>query len=87
MDPLVKAKLLKRQQKHKSTIIHYSYERRFASYKSKIHHIWNASFDPKTVIDTRLIVDTRNNSNLTKELVRRSARVEKTGNEKNQQLQ
>jgi hypothetical protein len=87
MDPLVKAKLLKGQQKHRSIIIHYTYERRFANYKSKIHQIWNASFDPKTVIDTKLIVGTHNNSNITKELVRRSPRVEKTRKIKNQQLQ
>jgi hypothetical protein len=37
--------------------------------------------------DTKLIVGTRNNSNLTKELVRRSPRVEEKEKEKNQQLQ
>jgi hypothetical protein len=61
--------------------------RRFAHYKSKIHHIWNASFHPETVIDTKLIVGTRNNSNLTKELVRRSPRVEEKEKGNNQQLQ
>ena len=71
-DPLVKAKLLKRQQKQKSIIVHYNYERRFAYYKSKIHHFWNAAFPITTCIDTKLIVGTRNNPNLTKELVRRS---------------
>ena len=69
-DPLIKAKLLRRQQKHKSIIVHYNYERRFDYYKSKIHHTWNATFPITTSIDTRLIVDTRNNANLTKELVR-----------------
>jgi hypothetical protein len=87
IDPLVKAKLLKTQQKEKSLIVHYTYERRFAHYKSKIHHIWNASFQHETVIDTKLIVGTRNNSNLTKKLVRRSPRVEEKEKEKNQQLQ
>ena len=71
-DPLVKAKLLKRQQKDKSIILHYTYEKRFARYKSKIHHLWNASFPASTGINTRLIVGTRNNPNMTKELVRRS---------------
>ena len=71
-DPLVKAKLLKRQQKDKSIILHYTYEQRFTRYKSKIHHLWNASFPASTGINTRLIVGTRNNPNMTKELVRRS---------------
>ena len=71
-DPLVKAKLLKRQQKKKSIIVHYTYEKRFTHYKSKIHHLWNASFTASTGINTRLIVGTRNNPNMTKELVRRS---------------
>ncbi len=77
IDSLVKAKLLKRQQKEKSIIVHYTYERRFAHYKSKIHQIWNESFPSTSVTETKLIVGTRNNSNLTKELVRRSPRVEK----------
>lgn len=87
VDLLVKNKLLKQQQKHKSIIIRYNYEQRFAHYKSKIHHIWNASFDPKTVIDTKLIVGTRNNSNLTNEVVRRSLCIEKAEKEKTQQHQ
>ena len=72
IDPLVKAKLLKRQQKRMSIIVHYTYEQRFAYYKPKIHQIWNASFPIATGIDSKLIVGTRNNSNLTKELVRRT---------------
>ncbi len=77
VDPLVKAKLLKRQQKNKSIIIHYTYERRFAYYKSKLHHIWNESFHDTLPIEIKLIVGTRNNPNLTKELVRRSPHIEK----------
>jgi hypothetical protein len=72
MDPLVKTKLIKRQQKAKSIIMHYTYERCFAHYKSNIHKIWNASFPAATGIDSKLIVGTRNNPNSTKELVRRS---------------
>ena len=72
IDPLVKLKLLKRQRKHNSIIIHYKYERRFAHYKSRIHQLWNGTFPPMNAIDTKLIVGTRNNPNLTKELVRRS---------------
>jgi hypothetical protein len=82
IDPLVKAKLLKRQQKEKSIIVHYTYERRFAHYKSKIHQIWNESFPSISVTETKLIVGTRNNRNLTKELVRRSPRVQKSEHKK-----
>jgi hypothetical protein len=74
IDILVKAKLLKRQEKEKSIIVHYTYERRFASYKSKIHQIWNQSFHSTSAIETKLIIGTRNNRNLTEELVRRSPR-------------
>jgi hypothetical protein len=77
IDHLVKAKLLKRQQKEKSIIVHCTYERRFAHYKSKIHQIWNTSFHSTSVTETKLIVGTRNNPNLTKELVRRSPRPPK----------
>jgi hypothetical protein len=72
MDPLVKAKLPKRQQKDQSIIVPYTDERRFANYKSKIHQIWNVSFPAYTCIQTKLIIGTRNNPNLTKELVCRS---------------
>lgn len=71
-DALVKKKLTKRQQKHDSIIVHYNYEGRFAYYKSKIHQLWNATFPISSGIDTKLIVGTRNNPNLTHELVRRS---------------
>jgi predicted transcriptional regulator len=56
IDLLVKAKLLKRQQKEKSIIVHYTYERRFAHYKSKIHQIWNESFHPRSAIETKLVI-------------------------------
>ena len=85
-DPLIKAKLLRRQQKHKSIIVHYHYERRFTYYKSKIHHMWNAIFPITTSIDTRLIVGTRNNLNLTNELVRRSSPSAKRQIPEHQQL-
>jgi hypothetical protein len=77
IDPLVKAKLLKRKEKEKSIIVHYTYEGRFAHYKSKLHHIWNESFHSTSVTETKLIVGIRNNLNLTKELVRRSPRSQK----------
>lgn len=74
-DPLVKAKLVKRQQKHKSIIVHYTHEKRFAHYKSKIHQQWNASFPICTGIETKLIVGTSNHPNINKELVRRISRL------------
>ena len=77
IDPLVKAKLLKRQNTKKSIIVHYTYERRFAYYQSKMHDFWNAQFNPSTGVDARLIVGTRNNPNLVKELVRRSPLLSK----------
>ncbi len=77
IDPLVKAKLLKRQDKEKTIIVHYTYERRFAQYKFKIHQIWNQSFHSISAMETKLIIGTRNNRNLTKELVRQSPRLQK----------
>lgn len=81
-DPLVKAKLFKRQDKHKSIIVHFNYERRLAHYKARIHHFWNATFPTTMGIDTKLIVGTRNNPNLTKELVRRSPPLQQRREEK-----
>jgi hypothetical protein len=74
-DPLVKAKLLKRKQqadKLKPLIVHYPYEERFAYYKPKLHDKWNNLFHNTSVLQTELIVGTRNQVNLTKELVRRA---------------
>ena len=71
-DPLVKMKLMKKKEKRNSIILHHNYERRFAHYKSEMHRIWNATFPIASGIDTKLIVGTRNNPNLTQELVRRS---------------
>ena len=71
-DPLVRVKLEQREQKAKSIIVHYTYEKRFAYYKSKIHQIWNTFFTPSQGIHTKLVVGTRNHANLTNELVRRS---------------
>jgi hypothetical protein len=71
-DPLVISKLLKRQPKSNSLIIHYTYEQRFAYYKSLIHKYWGKSLQNILVIDNLLIIGTRNNPNLTQELVRRS---------------
>ncbi len=85
-DPLVKAKILKREQKNKSPIVHYTYERRFAHYKAKVHQTWRAFFPPSTGIHTKLIVGTRNQANLTNELVRRSPRRKKEKKKHNNQF-
>ena len=70
-DPLVKVKLLGRQQKRNSIIVHSNYGRRFAHYKSRIHQFWNVTFPTSTGIDTKLIAGTCNNPNLTRKSVRR----------------
>ena len=74
-DPLVQSILVKKQQRVKKLqplIVHYTHEKQFAFYKSRIHQEWNHLFHVTPVSETRLIIGTRNNSNLTKELVQRS---------------
>ena len=39
INPLVKAKLLKRRERAKSIILHYTYEQRFSHYKRAIHRM------------------------------------------------
>ena len=53
-------------------IIHYTHEPRFKHYKLMIHRIWQHVFRKTPISTRRLIIGTRNNQNLTKELVRRS---------------
>jgi hypothetical protein len=72
IDPLVKAKLLKRRDRAKSVILHYTHEQRFAHYKRAIHRMWNDTFHNTHLQAATLIVGTRNNPNLEKELVRRN---------------
>jgi hypothetical protein len=81
IDPLIKEKILKRRDKEKSIFLHYTHEKRFFNYKRTIHELWTQTFRDTTVEETRLIVGTRNNPNLTRELVRRcpqSSRTPKT---------
>ena len=52
-------------------IIHYSYENRLSTYKNDIHQLWNQHFRQTPVINTRLIIRTKDNPNLTERLVRR----------------
>jgi hypothetical protein len=72
IDPLIKAKLLKRRDRANSIIIHYTHEKRFSHYKRAFHQIWNDTFHNTTVQTTKLIVGSRNNPNISKELVRRN---------------
>ncbi|CAF4159151.1 unnamed protein product, partial [Rotaria sordida] len=44
IDPLIKAKLLKRRERANSIIIHYTHERRFSHYKRAFHQIWNDTY-------------------------------------------
>lgn len=79
-EPLVKTKLMQRQQRDYSLspfIIHYMHEERFAYYKSMIHKTWNETFKTTPIITNRLIVGTRNQKNLQKELLQRSPRTAK----------
>ncbi|CAF2080561.1 unnamed protein product [Rotaria magnacalcarata] len=73
VDPLVHAKVHKSDNITTFTcpiIIHYTHESRYAHYKSIIHKAWFESFYRTPVMMTKLIVGSRNNPNLTKELVR-----------------
>ena len=74
-NPLVQSILLKWRNKQDAVIIHYTHESRFSHYKSAIHEIWKNNFGETPVISSRLIVGTRNNLNLNRELVRRSPRI------------
>ncbi|CAF4375325.1 unnamed protein product [Rotaria sordida] len=72
IDPLIKAKLLKRRERGNSIIIHYTHERRFSHYKRAFHQIWNDTYHNTPVQTTKLTVGSRNNPNICKKLVRRN---------------
>ncbi|CAM4843744.1 unnamed protein product [Rotaria magnacalcarata] len=75
IDSLVYTKVHKRDTStifNSPIIIHYTHENQYAHYKSKIHKAWCESFHRTPVMTTKLIVGSRNNPNLTKELVRRN---------------
>ncbi|CAF1355536.1 unnamed protein product [Didymodactylos carnosus] len=72
IDPLVKSKLLKRQQRANAIFLYYTYEKRFPHYGRTIHRIWNDTFQNTPIEMTRLIAGSRNSPNLTNELVRRN---------------
>ncbi|CAF4293641.1 unnamed protein product [Rotaria magnacalcarata] len=63
-------------------IIHYTHENQYAHYKSNIHKAWQESFHRTPVITTKLVVGSRNNPNLTKELVRRNPTKQSTRQKK-----
>ncbi|CAF1185380.1 unnamed protein product [Rotaria sordida] len=66
IDPLIKAKLLKRRERANSIIIHYTHERHFSHYKRAFHQIWNDTYHNTPVQTTKLIVGSRNNPNICK---------------------
>ena len=68
-DPLIKARLNKNLKWISNLIIHYTHERRLASYRKEIHQLWNQIFERTQVHSTRLIISNRNSENTTKELV------------------
>ncbi|KAF9758288.1 hypothetical protein NGRA_3160, partial [Nosema granulosis] len=72
IDPLVKAKLLKRRERTNSIILHCTHEKRFAHYGRTIHQIWNETFQNTPMETIPVIVGTRNNPNIAKELIRRN---------------
>ena len=72
IDPLIKQKLLKRRERMNSIILHYTHEKRFAHYRRAIHQIWNETFQNTPLQTTRLIVSSRTNPNVAKELIRRN---------------
>jgi hypothetical protein len=70
-NPLVKARIGKQTKFDTNLIIHYTHEKRFQTNKKNIHQLWNQTFEQTPVIDTRLIIGTRNSHNMTRELVHR----------------
>jgi hypothetical protein len=82
-DPLVRARLKKQSKFDKNLIIHYTYEKRLRSNKTVIHQLWNQIFQQTPVIQSRLIIGTRNILNLTRELVHRRPQQKTFNNEQN----
>ncbi len=69
--PSVKERLTEQTENNMNLIVHSKHEKRLAANKKEIHQIWNQTFQQTPVMNTRLIIDNRNNHNLTKELVKR----------------
>ena len=51
-------------------IVHYTHEGRLATYKQKLHRLWNEFFHQTPVKHTRLIIGNRNSLNLVEQLIR-----------------
>lgn len=77
LDPLIKSKVLQRQDKAKRIFLHHNYEKQYVHHGKDIHRLWNRLFARTPIEETRLIVGTRNNPNLMNELVRRNPKIEK----------
>jgi hypothetical protein len=81
IDLLNKAKLLRRKERANSIIPHYdASEKRFTHYKKEIPQVWNDTYHNTPLGDVKIIVGTRNNPNLSKELIRKSPYIKKSKN-------
>jgi hypothetical protein len=68
-NPLVKTKLDKVSKWINNLIIHYTHEKRLATYKKDIHQLWNKTFTQTPLFNTRLIIVNRNSQNMMKQLL------------------
>jgi hypothetical protein len=59
-------------------ILHYTHEQRLANNKKDFHQIWNNILSDTPVINTKLIIGTRNRRNATKEMVSKRPRMQPT---------
>ncbi|CAF1194177.1 unnamed protein product [Adineta ricciae] len=71
-DPSIREKLLKRKERNNSILLHHAHEKRFSHYKQAFNRIWDDTFHNTPIQTTTLIVGSRNNPSISKELVRRS---------------
>jgi len=70
-DPLVRVHLKKKSKWTTNLIVRYTYEARLESYKKNIHQLWNQIFAQTPVMNTSLIISSRNNGNSKGRLVHR----------------
>jgi len=83
-DQTIQDKIHNEEKSNKRLILHYRHEQRLASYKKDLHQIWNNTFNATSILDTRLIVGTRNNRNTAEELVSKRPSMPSTAKNKNQ---
>jgi hypothetical protein len=62
-DSLVRAHLKKKSKWTTNLIVHYTHEARLQSYKNDIHQLWNQIFAQTPVMNTTLIIGSRNHRN------------------------